>query len=132
MGEPRITHVALLAPHPSVAAHPLVVALVTWLEATCRERRLPLQVVPPSDALGAVPGLGARAQAPRQVAAALAQRFPQLARLCQPAQGIRRFLPTPRERYWHRMFLALAAALAVKRELVLREAPRDPSPSPRP
>lgn len=116
-----VSRVARVIPDRSLDPTGLVASELAWLEAEATRRSLPLRAYQAADVRRAIVAPDARATN-RSVAEAIGRRFEALSRYtpsAHPAAGSalvpelatrRSCVPTNRERYWARVFLAAGAA----------------------
>jgi hypothetical protein len=120
---PQVRRIALVEPFPGIAGEGLIVSLLAWLNQVGVERTVAIDVFPYA-ALMRAHGTDAQPATIRTLGTNLARRFRELRPFTPEAelpvrghqvpdflaQKLPRFA-SPRERYWSRGFLALAAAL---------------------
>jgi hypothetical protein len=115
-----VTQVAVTALTPATPSALLVNAERAWLEAECARRGVPLRSYSREE-VRRDPQRPGGGLTHRDVAMRASARFPELAKRCPtyqvtPASGV-----PSRDRYWFRMFTALAVALLdLDRELLER------------
>lgn len=132
-----VSHVVLvrLERHPSKAR--LVENLLLWLQEEARARSLPLSSLKACEVREALVPAGSGRATNRRLADHLATCFPELRpavpghapcaqALPLPTSAFKeRYLFTPQERYWKRMFLAVGGALVIRDRLLLEALTRE-------